>query len=333
MAAPTVYRWDDIGAPKMRRNNMPEMQAVFQACLIDGYGTKLPPVSGTNKWTIPFSDATSFILQQGGTAARKCAIKLYNLNSTSVYMRVIAAVDWTDLNTPVTQWAGGTANHRLPAGSTSTSTRYIPWIIFATERAIYVQFGHNTLFNSEIPPVFNTFAASGGKGMNNYHWFFGDYKPIDPAQTHNQLLSLVNTGSATTSVYTGILVTKSTSLIYNVLSGTRDNVDKEVPSEFLFNKPSVANLSAAINEPLAVTDQTYSPIYPGENALYVDSYRIIAERTLMGEMPGLLYCTATFPFPGYNDIYPFTNGGEEIYICNTEPGGIYMVRTSDWGVE
>jgi len=114
MASPTVYRWDDASAPQILNTGMPQIQAVFQACLIDGYGAKLPPVSGTNKWTIPFSDATSFILQQGGIAVRKCAIKLYGLSSG--YCSVIAAVDWTDLNTPIGTWVGSTTSYRLPIG-------------------------------------------------------------------------------------------------------------------------------------------------------------------------------------------------------------------------
>ena len=47
MAVPTVYRWDDTGAPILCHNIDPNgIVSVVKACLINGYGDKTPPGAG-----------------------------------------------------------------------------------------------------------------------------------------------------------------------------------------------------------------------------------------------------------------------------------------------
>lgn len=51
---PTVYRWDDAGAPSIGTRKPSEIINILKKCLVDGYGTK--PGAG---WTAPFEDASA----------------------------------------------------------------------------------------------------------------------------------------------------------------------------------------------------------------------------------------------------------------------------------
>jgi len=333
MASPTIYKWTDTSAPIVFRGSSTDIQALFQACLIDGYGTKLPPVSGTNKWTIPFSDATSFILKQGGAATRKCGLKLYS-PTTSGYMSMQAAVDWTDLNTSVTPWSAGTTSDRVAIGFSNSATRQIPWIIIATERALYAHFGYN--ITETIPTLYDsTFSTS----MQNGHWFFGDYTPIDNSQTVNQLVTLSTTASATYTNYCrNFTSTISISGIgHKRISGNYANVD--TPGGTAVNTMNLRN--SAANALVIGADSTseYIPTYPSplDGSLNLDTLRIIANRTIMGSFPGLLY-------PIANEIYPAsgfipeidgtgTFSGEKMLIFTDNNQGKYIIRDGEWGVD
>lgn len=48
-----VYKWDDAGAPPLNKS-AGCMMAIYQACLVTGYGTK-----ASAGWTMPFEDVTS----------------------------------------------------------------------------------------------------------------------------------------------------------------------------------------------------------------------------------------------------------------------------------
>jgi len=331
MASPTVYKWTDPGAPQMLRGSSVDMQAVFQAILIDGYGSQTPPVAGLNKWTIPFSDGTGFVLKQGGTQARKVCMKLDGFYSTGVYAEMECAVDYTDLNTPQNLWAGTAEYDRVGIGYSNNATYNIPWIIFATERSIFCQFGYNNEFTDTVR--FDTVAAT---TMYNHHWFFGDYIPEDVSLTVNQCVSFSNYSSSGSSQYCESLTYSNSYSGYGKkrCSGQPGNITGEFRCDPFFSRP-VSRAAVSVG---SLSTSADSPRYPNlvNGGLYLDDVKILSERTIMGKFPGLLFPLQSRPFP-INGIVHEIDGtgvytGETIYVFGTT-GGQYMLRDGEWGVD
>ena len=331
MASPTVYKWTDPGAPQLTRGDLNSYQALYQAVLIDGYGSMTPPGSGLNKWTIPFSDATGFILKQGGTPARKCCIKIYELYSAGHYAKMHCAADFTDMSTPVDMWAGGSDSDRVGMGYSNNNNYKIPWIIIATERAMYCQFGYNIYNDNSF--IFDT--NSSNDDMNNYHWFFGDYVKEDEDLTVNQCVSFTD--------YTGTGVQYCQSLTYSSsegygkkrCAGNAGNVTGEFNCIPFYNRPiGSGNPHVGGYRTRTGTEPRYPNMVNG--GLYLDKVKILSAGNIMGEFPGLLFPIQDKPFPPNGIIYEI-NGtgdylGETIYVFCTEDGQ-YMVRDGEWGVE
>ncbi len=324
MAIPTVYRWDDASAPQITRGSISELEALFTACLINGYGAKLPPISGTNKWTIPFSNATGFILQQGGTQTRKCGIKIYDINAAAGYCNVTAAVSWSDINTPTTIFAGGTAADRVGTGFGALVAYNIPWVIFATERTIYAHFGHNAV-GPNTPILFDSVADV---DMNNDHWIFGDYKPVSVSHTFNQILTF----SATTTVDENFTLDNS-SLAQGrkFLSGTLDNNDLSIASDVMYSRSNALN-DINIADYVTFNVTGFMSRYRDGN-LFVEDAVIVALNTIMGTFPGMVYPTAMRPFATMGGIHSFSFSGINYYIFGTGHGGQYFIHDGEWGVD
>ncbi len=337
MASPTIYKWTDTDAPIIFRNDISSMQALFQACLIDGYSTnptrKDPPVAGANKWTIPYSDATGFILQQGGTQTRKCGIKIYNPN-TSGYLNWTTAVSWSDINTPIGSWSSGTTNDRLASGFSNSNTRQLPWIIIATERAMYCQFGYNS--TTTIPQLFDSLITT---STNNGHWFFGDYKPEDVGQTVNQMMCAPNTTSA---AYSNMCQNFTTTISISgngkkIIAGNFTNLD--IPGGLVVNTMNLRDSASTAFVIGSNSTSTYRPYFPSplNGALYLDVLRIISDRSIMGEFPGLLYPLNSEIYPA-SGIIPEIDGtgtytGEKMLVFTSNQRGKYLIRDGEWGVD
>ena len=334
MAAPTIYKWTDPSAPQMTRNGTTDIQAIFQACLIDGYGSQTAPVSGTNKWSIPFSDATSFILKQGGTKARKTGVKFYGASTSGAdnYMKVYAAADWTDLSTPVSPWTSGHSSERVAAGSASVASYNIPWIIIATERAIFVQFGYN---NQQTNTTM--FDTAGGSSMFNGHFFFGDYIPEDNGLLVNQMLTISYYASTSYRYYCENFTYQNStkSYGYKVVAGNTANVTGINECEIMHMRPGE---TASTVMGLTNADQQF-PGYPNglNGGLYLDIYRIVSNRSIMGVIPGLMYSIQSRPFNNYGVVQEIagtgTYAGETIYIFGDYNATQYYIHDGEWGVE
>ncbi len=329
MASPTVYKWTDPSAPVLDRGSSTSLQALFQACLIDGYGSKTPPATGLNQWTIPFSDASGFILKQGGTQSRKCCLKLNGFATGGYYCEMEAAVDYTDLNTPVDVWAGSTTNDRMPCGYSNTTTNKVPWIILATERTLICLFGHNAVVPS--PTIFDNVAA---EAMNCYHWYFGDYVPEDPALTVNQMVSFANANTIGTNYRVSFTTTAVTVTGKKRCSGSAGNITGEYPIYPMYLR---AHDEAAVAVGgLRTTDN--DPRYPNlvNGGLYLDKVKLVSQSIIMGEMAGVLFPIQSKPFPSSGIIHEIDGTGdytgETIYVCSTGDGQ-FMLRDGDWGVD
>ena len=332
MASPTVYKWTDPGAPQINRADVADYIALFQAVLIDGYGTKTPPVSGANKWTIPFSDGTSFILKQGGTQARKTCIKIGPFNSSGYYAEMECAVDYTDLNTPVDIWAGTTTYDRVGVGYADNTTRNIPWIIFATERAIYCQFGYiNSTAGGNDTATFDVNAST---TMYNHHWFFGDYTPEDPAITVNQCVSFSNYSLLGQFYSYSLPYANAEGYGKKRCAGNAGNVTGEFKCIPMFSRAIDEGAVSAGGQRTDANDARYPNLVNG--GLYLDKVKFISERVIMGEFPGLLFPIQSRPFPINGIIHEIDGSGdyagEKLYVFGTFDGQ-YFLRDGDWGVD
>ena len=330
MASPTVYKWTDTDAPQIQRNNPASYQALFQACLIDGYGDQLPPVDGLNKWTIPFSDATGFILKQGGTQERKTCIKIFGFNSAGTYADVDCAGDFTDFNTPVDQWAGSGVNDHLPVGFANNTTNNIPWIIFATERTIICQFGYNTQQTDSV--LFDT--NSTNTTLNNYHWYFGDYIPESPELNVNQMVTFTNSTTTSSNTFNRCFTGTSVTTHVRRCAGNAGNL----LGQFTIVPMSTRSINnSAFTIGVGSTDE-FRPSYPNlvNGGLYLERVRLISQRTILGEWSGILYPLQSRPFPMNGSIYEIDGtgeyAGETIYVFGAGDG-LYFVRDGEWGVD
>lgn len=332
MAAPTVYKWTDAGAPQITRGNKSDYQALFQAVLIDGYGAKAAPGAGTNKWSIPYSDATSFVLRQGGSATKKACLKLHGFTPTVMsYARCEAANDYSDIDTPVEFWAGTNTYDIVPLGYSSTNSYHIPWIIIATERVIICQFGYNA--EGVDSHVFDT--TRNDSVVNNSHWYFGDYKCEEPSFVNNQVLfhtRYVTTLALVKQVFTS--ANEVTTSIKNFAATYNDTWNGEIVGNGYFTRP-ISEGAVPIGS--SRTHQS-APLYPSplNGGLYLERYRIGVHGAIMGELYGVLIPIQRKPFPSQAGQYTFAGQGdytgEDIMVFG-DGAGQYMIRLGDWGVE
>lgn len=331
MATPTVYKWTDPGAPQVRRGQTSEYQALFQAVFIDGYGTKTPPVSGANKWTMPFTAANGFVMKQGGTASRKTCFKLYDFNSSGHWCKFQAAVDYTDFNTPIGVFSGGSQYNSAPLGYSNNANYYIPWIIIATERAMYVQFGYNN--EGTNTSTFDTLRSS--QQTSNYHWFFGDYVPEVPSLTVNQCCSFADTSNRTNQ-YLCDSITYSNHTGYGIkkCAGNAGNISGEFDCIPMYTR-AINDTSISVG---SRRSDGNDPQYPNmlNGGLYLEKVKFISGRNIMGHFPGLLFPIQDRPFVSTGNIYEIDGSGDyagnKIHVFTTY-NGQYMIHDGDWGIE
>lgn len=348
MAKPTVYKWTDPGAPQVQYNSAASYQALFRAVLIDGYGSKLPPGDGPTKWTIPFSDSGSFVLKQGGTQARKCCMKLYNLYSSTSYgtsFNVEKADDYASLSTPVAPWQSASNNHIAAMGHGTSSSYNIPWIIFATERTIICQFGSNSVGTDTL-----RYDTVKKYNVTNHHWMFGDFKPYDPTMTTNQMFihryqesdSYLDHYCAEFNANTSGYSSGREGISYKYSRGNHNDEIGLYKMDFITSVVIGSSLSYC-------TGQPGGPIatYPNklDGGLYVEPSRVFADGGFLGIIPGILYPLQRHPFPN-SDIVPVINGtgeyaGSKLYAFTTRAHdstsstyvGQYFIHDGEWGVD
>ncbi len=337
MSAPTIYKWTDADAPQFHGNaTISEVEAVIRGCLVDGYSAGLtrkdPP--GATPWSMPFADATGFILQQGGSQPRKCALKFYSIGTNYLYCSVHAAVSWSDINTPITEWTDGDTAHRVGLGYGNNSASFnVPWFIMATQRSVYFNFGDNRL--SLDSPLFNGIDVLAGKSQNTAGWFFGDYIPTLPSQTTNQVIIMNDRVSTQSNEYTSVLAKPTHTATFGgikVVSGTSSNIDESmILCDFIINKPARSGTSLLGGIP-ATTAVDLVPTFTGNN-LYTIPARIVGHNELLGIMPGITFPVNPHPYPHGSEILSFPSGGDTIYVFNTSNTSNYFITDGEWGVD
>lgn len=128
---PTVYRFDDPGAPQITTGAPSEYMNVIKKCLVDGYGDKLPL-----GWSVMDEDTSSspFLAVKNGAAGTGGVFMIdaseNNYNST---FTVQCAIDYVDRNT----FARVSRKTAQRNGSSSSSHICSNWILIGTERCYY----------------------------------------------------------------------------------------------------------------------------------------------------------------------------------------------------
>jgi hypothetical protein len=130
MAAVTVFRWDDIGAPQMGEGKPSDIIAILQACLVDGYGSKT-----ALGWTKEYEDvgttAAAFRnnIAAGGSGGY---CKFWALNGTNTARNLLSARSsqgMSDINTQIKE--------AYECGINVAFTSWTQWAIIGTSSAFY----------------------------------------------------------------------------------------------------------------------------------------------------------------------------------------------------
>lgn len=181
MGIPTIYRWDDAGAPIL--NGLAGSAiAVIQACLVDGYGSK--PAAG---WTKPFHTGDIAVFQ----AAAGRVLKLWDDGShvDTRAVRVAGGASAADIDTIADMHPPATDDNAAWLKSPEVNGTAREWMVVADENRFYF-LPHTTL---------GVLAGTGVyQGIDLKLYFYGRYASLKPGDTQNWLLwatSNINTGS------------------------------------------------------------------------------------------------------------------------------------------
>lgn len=325
MASPTVYSWQDPSAPQITRGTTSEYQNLFQKVLVDGYGSKV----GAG-WTIPFADASGFIIKQGGTDAIKACMKIYDFNASGQFCKVEASDDYTDFTTPVDQFDGFNTYDRLSVGYATVATYNIPWMFFATATSIYMMFGYNN-FGTDSP----SFDSAASSVFRNHCNYFGDYVPFNATQQRKQIsIHYQQNSTQETSLCNG-LTSNSTTISQKLINSGAGGLAGSFDASWMTIQSQLLNVEYDIGLSASNTNVPSFP-NPTDGSLYLDSPKILSERSIIGSLPSFLYSPASKPLPITKNIYTFDGSGgytgSKIYVINTYSGQFYL-HDGDWGVE
>jgi hypothetical protein len=122
----TVYRWDDVGAPQIVNGTQSEFLDIFDKCLVDGYGAKLPL-----GWTTAFTSATSRIYRNatvdGGVGG---CVKIERIGTNANYgsVRVTGCANATSITALINKGF---------YFSMTTETSVNRWIIIGTKLGFF----------------------------------------------------------------------------------------------------------------------------------------------------------------------------------------------------
>ncbi|WP_412486379.1 hypothetical protein [Shewanella chilikensis] len=160
MALPvTLYRWDDPGAPQLTNRTPADIIAVLKACLVDGYGDKLPA-----GWSVEFEDVATnqLVVRNNQVVGSGGFLHLYPYsdNNAGSDLAMVAAQNIPSLGT-----------------YTNKGQRYlidtyyaqnIQWWVAATTRGFYFQI------------MDNRYASAVGSSNREPGVFVGDFESTLP---------------------------------------------------------------------------------------------------------------------------------------------------------
>lgn len=125
MAIPTLYKWDDAGAPQLTRQAQ-SLLTILRKCLVEGYGSK-----AALGWSIAFDDAVN-LRTVYRNASGKGELRVGPLSTaTGDHVAFLAATSFADITTAI---APGLGDVYLTRGA-SDFTR---WFVVGTADAFYL---------------------------------------------------------------------------------------------------------------------------------------------------------------------------------------------------
>ena len=169
MAAPTVYRWDDTGAPILCHNIDPNgIVSVVKACLINGYGDKTPPGAG---YQLEYENVdgsgiafTSLSENSNGFFHYVMTARAFFQNTTSPLNEYEIGVCefMTDINTRI----NSIYDSRLYSNYYDYRDDIVPWVVIADDRFFYVFVYNDYTFDIRGNPNISTMwgGSTGGWG-------------------------------------------------------------------------------------------------------------------------------------------------------------------------
>ena len=179
MGIPTIYRWDDAGAPTLD-GLAGSAIAVLQACLVDGYGSK--PAAG---WTKPFHTGDIAVFQ----AAAGRVLKLWDDGShlDTRVVRVAGGASAVDVDTIVDMHPQVADDNVGWLKSPELNATAREWLVIADENRFFF-----------LPHTGSgTLAGSGPyQGIELKLYYYGRYASLKPGDAQNWILW----ASATTSI-------------------------------------------------------------------------------------------------------------------------------------
>lgn len=158
---PTVYRFDDAGAPQVVNGTPSEYMNIIKKCLVDGYGSK-----AALGWSVVDEDTTDapfLALKNGPQGTGGVFMMDAQSNANNATFTVQCAIDYVD-RTTFSRGSRKTAQ-RNTSSSTNMSTN---WILIGTARCFYFIC---TSANNAVRSYFNGSSSQMG-------WFAGDVTPL-----------------------------------------------------------------------------------------------------------------------------------------------------------
>jgi len=161
MAAVTVFRWDDVGAPSLVGRKPSDILAIIQACLVDGYGTKTPL-----GWTKEFEDIGAIqaaYRNNVGAGGSGGYVKFYDGSGGDIAGQVLrfkSSMVMTDINNQV--------NEGYQSAISANYSNSTNWVLIGTPTAFYLIIKEPTI-NMGLR-----------RNLSECAIFCGDFKPYIP---------------------------------------------------------------------------------------------------------------------------------------------------------
>lgn len=133
MAIPTLYKWDDAGAPQLTRQAQ-SLLTILRKCLVEGYGSK-----AALGWSIAFDDAVNLITVYRNASGKGEVRFSPTSTTTGDNVAFSAAGSFSDINTAL---APGLSDLALTYFSPYEFNR---WAIVGTGDAMYLLVWSSTL--------------------------------------------------------------------------------------------------------------------------------------------------------------------------------------------
>ena len=131
---PIVYRWDDANAP-VARGERRSLCDILYACLVTGYGTKLPA-----GWTREYVNATfdKAVFRNNPVTGTGFYLQVDGITAATAYGSKIAGYEiMTDVDTGLLPFDPLLTYPQTVSTSDSASTTARPWVLIADDRSFY----------------------------------------------------------------------------------------------------------------------------------------------------------------------------------------------------